>query len=408
MEEASLLTTHLFITTTRISMVCLSQSACLRSLSLTQSLNSLVVGEGLEIRDNHKWYVLSKRRTRLPTLKTRSLIEFLRTQAAHTKATNQIIESVYWKCFGENVGQLSVEPGCSIWLWLILSHNKLGSCRSDGHNLLTVSASKGLEHNKQIETHILIPWLTTMYNLVSLRTSSRVFRQEIVLHQKYLEGRAHCDVLLNNMCEVFNRQLVDGRDKPIITCLEFIREYLMKRIVNVQKVISKSDGPFTPNATKVFNIIVKEAGQMKKDMYMFKVNPCNGPAFWEKSTIPNIIVPPKIHPQIGRPPKKRKKSAAELAEGMVKGNKLSKAVTEETKHEYVDLVDDYKLSAIRSQINSFLESFSELIPRELIFVFNDKELELLNNGLPEINLNDLQADTEYSGYTAASNAITWF
>nr|GEU94423.1 hypothetical protein [Tanacetum cinerariifolium] len=102
----------------------------------------------------------------------------------------------------------------------------------------------------------------------------------------------------------FLEQLVDGRDKPIITCLEFIREYLMKRIVNVHKVISKSDGPLTPNATKVFNIIVKE-GQMK-------------------STIPNTIVPPKIHPQNCRPPKKRKKSAVELAEGMVKGNKLSK------------------------------------------------------------------------------------
>ncbi|GJW61578.1 E3 ubiquitin protein ligase UPL1-like protein isoform X1 [Tanacetum coccineum] len=58
-------------------------------------------------------------------------------------------------------------------------------------------------------------------------------------------------------------------------------------------------------------------------------------------------------------------------------------------------------------------SFSELIPRELISIFNDKELELLNNGLPEINLNDLQANTEFckitsiSGYTAASNAVTW-
>ncbi|GKB66443.1 E3 ubiquitin protein ligase UPL1-like protein isoform X1 [Tanacetum coccineum] len=83
-------------------------------------------------------------------------------------------------------------------------------------------------------------------------------------------------------------------------------------------------------------------------------------------------------------------------------------VTEETKQEYVDLVADYKLtSAIRSQINSFLESFSELIPRELISIFNDKELELLNNGLPEINLNDLQANTKYSGYTTASNAVTY-
>ncbi|GKE56597.1 mutator type transposase, partial [Tanacetum coccineum] len=31
----------------------------------------------------------------------------------------------------------------------------------------------------------------------------------------------------------FNRQLVEGRDVPIITCLEFVRGYLMKRIVKV-------------------------------------------------------------------------------------------------------------------------------------------------------------------------------
>lgn len=65
------------------------------------------------------------------------------------------------------------------------------------------------------------------------------------------------------MCEVLNRQLVDGRDKPIVTCLEFIRAYLMKRIVNVQKVINKCDGPLTPNAERLFNVILKEAAQIK-------------------------------------------------------------------------------------------------------------------------------------------------
>ena len=65
------------------------------------------------------------------------------------------------------------------------------------------------------------------------------------------------------MCELFNRKLVDGRDKPIITCLEFIREYLMKKIVLVQQVISKSQGPLTPNATKLFNVIKKQASQYK-------------------------------------------------------------------------------------------------------------------------------------------------
>uniref|UniRef100_A0A7N0U1T4 HECT-type E3 ubiquitin transferase n=2 Tax=Kalanchoe fedtschenkoi TaxID=63787 RepID=A0A7N0U1T4_KALFE len=84
-------------------------------------------------------------------------------------------------------------------------------------------------------------------------------------------------------------------------------------------------------------------------------------------------------------------------------------VTEETKHEYVDLVAGHLLTnAIRPQINAFLEGFNELVPRELISIFNDKELELLISGLPEIDLNDLKANTEYNGYTVASSAIQWF
>ncbi|KAL1366395.1 hypothetical protein HN51_014224 [Arachis hypogaea] len=84
-------------------------------------------------------------------------------------------------------------------------------------------------------------------------------------------------------------------------------------------------------------------------------------------------------------------------------------VTEETKHEYVDLVADHILTnAIRPQINSFLEGFTELVPRELISIFNDKELELLISGLPEIDLEDLKANTEYTGYTVASNVVQWF
>nr|XP_027062177.1 E3 ubiquitin-protein ligase UPL1 [Coffea arabica]XP_027064851.1 E3 ubiquitin-protein ligase UPL1-like isoform X2 [Coffea arabica] len=84
-------------------------------------------------------------------------------------------------------------------------------------------------------------------------------------------------------------------------------------------------------------------------------------------------------------------------------------VTEETKHEYVDLVADHILTnAIRPQINSFMEGFNELVPKELISIFNDKELELLISGLPEIDLDDLKANTEYTGYTAASCVVQWF
>ncbi|KAG6536313.1 hypothetical protein ZIOFF_001366 [Zingiber officinale] len=84
-------------------------------------------------------------------------------------------------------------------------------------------------------------------------------------------------------------------------------------------------------------------------------------------------------------------------------------VTEETKHEYVDLVAEHILTtAIHPQINSFLEGFNELVPKELISIFNDKELKLLLSGLPEIDLDDLQANTEYTGYSTASTVIQWF
>ena len=41
-------------------------------------------------------------------------------------------------------------------------------------------------------------------------------------------------------------------------------------------------------------------------------------------------------------------------------------------------------------------------------IFNDHELELLISGLPEIDVDDLRANTEYSGYTAGSPVIQWF
>ncbi|XP_022029337.1 uncharacterized protein LOC110930347 [Helianthus annuus] len=78
----------------------------------------------------------------------------------------------------------------------------------------------------------------------------------------YFSGRAKCDMLLNNICEVFNRQIVGARDKPIITCLEFIREYMTKRIVNVKKLQAKCMGPLTPHATEVFDEIKKQAAEM--------------------------------------------------------------------------------------------------------------------------------------------------
>lgn len=60
-------------------------------------------------------------------------------------------------------------------------------------------------------------------------------------------------------------------------------------------------------------------------VYSYKINPVIGKKLWRKHPSPNIITPPKHHPQIGRPRKARKKSADELSsQSMVDGVKLSR------------------------------------------------------------------------------------
>nr|KAJ0217201.1 hypothetical protein LSAT_V11C300120200 [Lactuca sativa] len=44
------------------------------------------------------------------------------------------------------------------------------------------------------------------------------------------------------------------KNKPIIGCLEYIRQYLMKRICNVMKVMDKAKGPLTPTVTTILDV----------------------------------------------------------------------------------------------------------------------------------------------------------
>ena len=46
--------------------------------------------------------------------------------------------------------------------------------------------------------------------------------------------------------------------------------------------------------------------------------------------------------------------------------------------------------------------------QDVINMFNDHELELLISGLPEIDVDDLRANTEYTGYTPAAKQVQWF
>ncbi|KAI9202105.1 E3 ubiquitin-protein ligase/Putative upstream regulatory element binding protein [Polychytrium aggregatum] len=93
----------------------------------------------------------------------------------------------------------------------------------------------------------------------------------------------------------------------------------------------------------------------------------------------------------------------------LKENGHSIPVTDTNKHEYVTLTAQQRLVvAIQQQINAFLAGFHEIIPRDLVKIMNEQELELLISGLPDIDIDDWKNNTEYQNYTPASPQIQWF
>ncbi|GJU68674.1 mutator type transposase [Tanacetum coccineum] len=153
--------------------------------------------------------------------------------------------------------------------------------------------------------------------------------------RSHFSGRPHCGCSMNNMCEV---------------------------IVIVQGIIDKSTGPLTPNATKLFNLIKRDAAQYKviwngADLYditgpygdkcvvnirlrscavemgnhwhacnmqLLHLEMANNELRPESDT-PITLTAPNYKPPIGRPKKKRRKSAAEIYDNLVKRGKLSRA-----------------------------------------------------------------------------------
>ena len=84
-------------------------------------------------------------------------------------------------------------------------------------------------------------------------------------------------------------------------------------------------------------------------------------------------------------------------------------VTEENKHEYVQKIVQYRLfDSVKDQMHEFAKGFHDIIPAELIAIFDEQELELLISGLPEIDVDDWKANTEYHNYNANTPQVTWF
>ncbi|GJY01556.1 hypothetical protein Tco_0359708 [Tanacetum coccineum] len=90
----------------------------------------------------------------------------------------------------------------------------IGILLSESHNPLVVFASRRLGHNKRIETHIMLPQLTTQYSLASSRTGPSAFRLRIEFHRIsiYLEDDSAESIegIANGFTKVFPSSIAFG------------------------------------------------------------------------------------------------------------------------------------------------------------------------------------------------------
>ncbi|XP_014031298.1 E3 ubiquitin-protein ligase NEDD4-like isoform X2 [Salmo salar] len=85
-------------------------------------------------------------------------------------------------------------------------------------------------------------------------------------------------------------------------------------------------------------------------------------------------------------------------------------VTDDNKKEYIHLVMQWRfVNRILKQMTAFKEGFYELIPQDLIKIFDENELELLMCGLGDVDVNDWRENTKYkNGYCPNQPVILWF
>ncbi|BGP45810.1 hypothetical protein JCM10450v2_001640 [Rhodotorula kratochvilovae] len=84
-------------------------------------------------------------------------------------------------------------------------------------------------------------------------------------------------------------------------------------------------------------------------------------------------------------------------------------VTEENKHEYVQLLCQHKLRGrVEAQLEAFKLGLGEIVPLKELEVFDEKEFELIVSGVSELDLKDWETHTDYRGYSKDDQLVRWF
>lgn len=73
------------------------------------------------------------------------------------------------------------------------------------------------------------------------------------------------------------------------------------------------------------------------------------------------------------------------------------------------LITEWRIQKrVEEQFNAFVTGFHELIPADLVNVFDERELELLIGGIADIDVDDWKKHTDYRGYTESDIVIVNF
>ncbi|XP_011069749.1 uncharacterized protein LOC105155556 [Sesamum indicum] len=121
--------------------------------------------------------------------------------------------------------------------------------------------------------------------------------------RSHFSPNVKCDMLLNNYCETFNMMILDAREKPILTMLEWIREFLMKRLQENRDMAEvKWKGRICPKIRKILDKHIEKVGDcipIKADNFHYQISCFDGGQYaldlsnhtcscrkWELSGIP--------------------------------------------------------------------------------------------------------------------------
>ncbi|KAK8646817.1 hypothetical protein V6N13_120587 [Hibiscus sabdariffa] len=88
------------------------------------------------------------------------------------------------------------------------------------------------------------------------------------------------DMLLNNFSECFNKLILDARDKPILTMMEMIRNYLMHKMAQKKEVADKYIGTLCPKIQKKLDLAIEHSARCwptraGDQMYQVSCGPSN-------------------------------------------------------------------------------------------------------------------------------------